>query len=112
MRLRFRDYFLTGALLAGVVFLYALQNSRVPTTSPRTVASPVAVDVLLPSKPRSPSAVAVDVPLPTTFPKDSARPVDRYRQFGLPAASDMILYFPMAPAPVPRLILPPVLKKL
>jgi hypothetical protein len=100
MRVKSRDLLLTSALLAGVVFLYALQNSREETSVRR------------PSPSTSPSPVAVDVPLPTTFPKDSTRPVDRYRQFGLPAASDMILYFPMAPAPAPRVILAPVLKKL
>ena len=90
MRLTLRDLLFTGALLAGVVFLYALQNSPVHTPAP------------------APSTVAVDVPLPTKVPE---RPFDRYRQFGLPAATDMILYFPMAPAPLPR-SLPALLKKL
>lgn len=90
MRLRFRDLLFTGALLAGVVLLYALQNSRAPAPAPAPASAP---------KP-----VAIDVPLPSPPP---ARSFDRYRQFGMPAASEMLLYFPMSPAPLPA-----VLKKL
>ncbi len=50
----------------------------------------------------------LDGPLPS---KPPTRSFDRYRQFGLPAATDMILYFPIAPAALPR-PLPKILKKL
>jgi hypothetical protein len=108
MRLTLRNLLFTGALLAGIVFLYALQNSRKPalTHAPVVVDTPRRV-----SRPAraAPTAAVDDVLLPSTAP---TRSFDRYRQFGLPSATDMLLYFPTQPGPIPALRISLPLKKL